>query len=48
VTPWEVFSVLDLSKGKGTIDTMSILEKEFGPNVTTRNWNTILRIIEQA
>lgn len=47
VTPGEVFSVLDLSKGKGTTDAMSILEKEFGSNVTTRNWNTILRIVKQ-
>jgi uncharacterized protein (DUF1697 family) len=37
----EVISVLDLSKGKGTIDAMKILEKEFGKSVTTRNWNTV-------
>jgi uncharacterized protein (DUF1697 family) len=46
-TPWEVFSVVDLSKGKGTIDAMSILEKEFGSNITTRNWNTIERVLTQ-
>jgi uncharacterized protein (DUF1697 family) len=45
VTPTEVFSVLDLSKGKGTPDVMSILEKEFGSKLTTRNWNTILKIL---
>jgi len=48
VTPEEVFSVLDLSKGMGTIDAMSVLEKEFSSNVTTRNWNTILKIIKQV
>ncbi len=45
-TPMEVFSVLDLAKGKGTPDIMNILEKEFGSNVTTRNWNTILKILK--
>lgn len=45
-TPMEVFSVLDLSKGKGTPDAMNILEKEFGSNVTTRNWNTILKVLK--
>lgn len=44
-TPTEVFSVLDLSKGKGTTDIMKLLEKEFGPNITTRNWSTILKIL---
>lgn len=44
-TPTEVFSLLDLSKGKGTPDAMKILEKEFGSNVTTRNWNTIQKIL---
>jgi uncharacterized protein (DUF1697 family) len=46
-TPMEVFSVLDLSIGKGTPDAMKILEKEFGSNVTTRNWNTVLRVLKQ-
>ena len=38
-----VFSVLDLSM-TGTPEAMSILEKEFGKDVTTRNWNTILKL----
>ena len=46
-TPLEVFTVLDLSKGKGTVDYMSFLEKEFGPKITTRNWNTIEKILNQ-
>lgn len=45
-TATEVFSVLDLSKGRGTPEAMSVLEKEFGSAVTTRNWNTVLRILK--
>jgi len=25
---------------------MSILEKEFGKTVTTRNWNTIIKVLD--
>jgi uncharacterized protein (DUF1697 family) len=39
-----IFSVLDLEK-TGTIDSMKILEQEFGKNITTRNYNTIIRIV---
>lgn len=42
----EVFSVVDISKGKGTTSAMNIMEKEFGPNITTRNWNTVLKILK--
>jgi uncharacterized protein (DUF1697 family) len=38
-----VFTVLDLSKA-GTVDGMAIIEKEFGKDVTTRNWNTVVKI----
>jgi len=48
VAPREVFSVVDLSKGRGTTEAMNILEKEFGSKITTRNWNTILKILEQT
>ncbi len=44
-TSLEVFSVLDLSKGKGTTEAMNILEKEYGKGVTTRNWNTVLKAL---
>jgi uncharacterized protein (DUF1697 family)/uncharacterized protein YdhG (YjbR/CyaY superfamily) len=44
-TATEVFSVLDLSKGKGTPDAMKVLEQEFGTKVTTRNWNSILKTL---
>lgn len=45
VTSGEVYSVLDLSKGKGTVDSMKFLEKEFGKDVTTRNWNTVAKLV---
>jgi uncharacterized protein (DUF1697 family) len=45
-TPTEVFSVIDLSKGKGTTAVMKILESEFASNVTTRNWNTVLKVLQ--
>ncbi len=45
VTDGEVVSVLDLSRGTGTIDAMAIVEKEFGKNVTTRNWNTVMKLL---
>ena len=41
-----VFSVLDLSIS-GTPDAMNILEKTFGKDITTRNWNTVWKIGRQ-
>ena len=46
VTKTEICSVLDLSRGKGTVDAMAVLEKEFGKKVTTRNWNTVLKVVK--
>jgi uncharacterized protein (DUF1697 family) len=43
-TDREVFSVLTLNAGRKSVDAMAILEKEYGKNVTTRNWNTILKL----
>lgn len=39
----EVISVLNVSKIKST-DAMQVLEKTFGKNMTTRNWNTLERL----
>ena len=39
-----ICSVVDLSAGT-TPDLMSALDKEFGKNLTTRNWNTIKKIL---
>lgn len=46
ITDNEVCSVKILQDGRGTVDAMEILEKQFGKNVTTRNWNTITKIIQ--
>lgn len=39
-----VCSVLQLSDKRNSVDCMNILEKEFGKNITTRNWNTVQKI----
>lgn len=43
-TPFALFSVVDVNKS-GSPEAMAIIEKEFGNNVTTRNWNTVLKIL---
>jgi uncharacterized protein (DUF1697 family) len=45
-TATEVFLVVDLERGMGTPEAMAMLEKEFGSNLTTRNWNTVLKILK--
>ena len=45
ITHQTVFSVLDIDKS-GSVDAMKILEKEFGKNITTRNWNTVVKIAQ--
>jgi uncharacterized protein (DUF1697 family) len=44
-TAGEVISAVDLAKGKGTPEAMLVLEREFGSNLTTRNWNTVLKVL---
>jgi uncharacterized protein (DUF1697 family) len=44
----EVCSVATLSPNSRTVDLMSILEKEFGRKVTTRNWNTIEKVLKAS
>jgi uncharacterized protein (DUF1697 family) len=44
----EVYSVATLSPNSRTVDLMSILEKEFGRKVTTRNWNTIEKVLKAS
>lgn len=41
----EVCTVLTLSPNTQSTDLMSVLEKEFGKKITTRNWNTVERIL---
>ncbi|MEW6195571.1 MAG: DUF1697 domain-containing protein [Bacteroidota bacterium] len=45
VTDNAIFSVLSVQDTR-TVDAMSIIEKEFGKDVTTRNWNTILKLFK--
>ena len=47
ITPRAIISILDLSKNK-TPAAMKILEDTFGKDITTRNWNTIDRILKKA
>lgn len=44
VTDFEICSVLTLSPDRNSTDAMKILEKEYGKTITTRNWNTIIKI----
>ena len=46
VTAGEVCSFLVISLEKKSVDLMKIIEKEFGKNVTTRNWNTVLKLLK--
>jgi uncharacterized protein (DUF1697 family) len=48
VTANKVCSVLTLSPNSKTVDLMDILEKEFGKKITTRNWNTITRLLKAS
>ena len=41
----DVCSVLVVDENAGSVDAMKILEKEFGKNITTRNWNTVEKIL---
>lgn len=43
-----IFSVVTISDRRGTVDAMGFLEKTWGREVTTRNWNTIQRIVRAA
>ena len=47
-TPREVFSVLTLSPESRTVDLMKVLEQKFGKDVTTRNYNTVIRVLSRA
>jgi uncharacterized protein (DUF1697 family) len=46
VTNREICSVVDLNLGRGTVEAMGILDKEFGKNITTRNWNTVGKFLK--
>ncbi|MEM1326708.1 MAG: DUF1697 domain-containing protein [Bacteroidota bacterium] len=42
-----IISLLDLSRSK-TVKAMKILEDIYGKDITTRNWNTIGRVMKKA
>jgi uncharacterized protein (DUF1697 family) len=46
ITNGEVCSVLTLRPGSRTPDAMGVLEKEFGKKITTRNWNTVTKLLK--
>ena len=46
VSDSEVCSVLIVTPNGGTTKAMDLLEKEFGKKVTTRNWNTVIKIAQ--
>lgn len=39
------FTVLELTEGEATPAAMSMLDKVFGKNITTRNWNTVMKVM---
>ena len=44
VAKGHVISVITLTPKSGTVNAMEILGKEFGDEITTRNWNTITKL----
>jgi uncharacterized protein (DUF1697 family) len=42
----EICSVLTLDEGGDTVKLMASLEKQAGKDITTRNWNTIERVLK--
>lgn len=45
-TDHELFSVAIITKDRTTVDLMGIIDKTYGKQVTTRNWNTIHKLIK--
>jgi len=44
LTPGYLAAAVKLTATSGTLDLMDLLGKEFGDGVTTRTWNTVLKI----
>jgi uncharacterized protein (DUF1697 family) len=42
----EVFSIVTAPPGSGTTDLMKVLEKKYGKQITTRSWQTVLRMLD--
>jgi uncharacterized protein (DUF1697 family) len=39
-----IVAVAQLGARKGTVNLMELLDQHFGDKITTRNWNTVLKI----
>ncbi len=46
VSDTELCSFLQLTPTRDSTKVMNIIEKEFGKNVTTRNWNTVEKLLK--
>lgn len=44
VQPGHIASVVQLDASRGTLNLMDALDKHLGTGVTTRNWNTVLKV----
>ena len=44
----DVFVVLEVTPKMKTTDSMNLMGKMFGTRITTRNWNTVQRILKAA
>lgn len=44
LTDTELFTMVEPSPGSRTPEAMVLIEKEFGRAVTTRSWNTVLKV----
>jgi len=48
LSPREVFTVAFAMPNGRAGEFMNLVEKEFGKSVTTRNWNTVIKILALA
>ena len=46
ISPGEVAGTVVLSPRRGSTELMKLIDKEFGPTVTTRNWDTVGKVLK--
>lgn len=46
LTSKEVCSLIKVNSQKNTTDLMGFMEKRFGKHITTRNWNTVVKLVK--
>jgi uncharacterized protein (DUF1697 family) len=44
----EIFSVVRHGSGRNTSRMMQLFERTYGSDITTRNWNTIEKVVSMA